>query len=196
MICRKSDRASVELVSSCLKRGGIAVLPTDTVYGLSGIVDLKDSVCFKTDQRMRTIKGRAETKPFIQLIASPQDIYAYTDVVLPPALLAKWPGALTVIVPVKADPPLAEAVPSVAFRCPGDAWLRQIVAACAAPIYSTSVNRSGSPVLDTMAAIRAEFGGEVDLLVDDGDKKGSLPSTIVSLLDGNLRVLRQGAVTV
>ena len=62
------------------------------------------------------------------------------------------------------------------------------------PIYSTSVNRSGQPVLDEVEAIKTEFGKEVDLIVNDGDKKGALPSTLVCLENGQVKVLRQGSV--
>ena len=67
---------------------------------------------------------------------------------------------------------------------------------CGAPIYSTSVNRSGQPVLDTQTSIIEEFQPEVDLIVKDGDKKGALPSTLVSITDGKINVLRQGAVSI
>ena len=155
---------------------------------------------FESDAKIRAIKGRAETKPLIQLIAKPEDIRLYTDNEIPAELLAKWPGALTIIVHIKNDSPLADtAIPesrTVAFRCPGDEWLRKMIAECGAPIFSTSVNRSGQPVLDTNAAIASEFGSEVDLIIDDGDKKGALPSTLVAIENGQVKVLRQGSIQV
>ena len=203
MILKKSDKASIEQTFSTLRAGGIVIIPTDTVYGFSGIVDLAKPAAgtrFETDARIRAIKGRAESKPLIQLIARPEDIRLYTDDDIPPQLLAKWPGALTIIVHVKENSPLAAtAIPqtrTVAFRCPGDAWLREIIARCEAPIFSTSVNRSGQPVLDTTAAITKEFSSEADLIIDDGDKKGALPSTLVTIENGQARVLRQGSVEI
>lgn len=201
MILHKSDPLSIEQTADTLKTGGIVIIPTDTVYGFSGIVDLKNSATsFKTDSKIRAIKGRAETKPLIQLIAKPEDIRLYTDDTIPDALLEKWPGPLTIIVHIKKDSPLSPAaIPetgTVAFRCPGDQWLRKIIAGCGAPIFSTSVNRSGQPVLDSSSAIAAEFAGEVDLIIDDGDKKGALPSTLVMLEKGAVKVLRQGSVTI
>ena len=201
MILNKSDSSSIEQTVSTLKKGGIIIIPTDTVYGFSGIVDLKAAGWhFESDAKIRAIKGRAETKPLIQLIAKPEDIRLYTDDEIPAVLLAKWPGALTIIVHIKNDSPLADtAIPesrTVAFRCPGDEWLRKIIAECGAPIFSTSVNRSGQPVLDTNAAIASEFGSEVDLIIDDGDKKGALPSTLVAIENGQVKVLRQGSIQV
>ncbi len=186
-ILPKSDPASVETAAKIMKDGGVVIIPTDTVYGFSGIVGNH------SDDRIRAIKGRAETKPLIQLIACPEDLEKYTDDKIPPALLEKWPGALTIIVNTKkggAD----SAGTTVAFRCPGDQWLRKVINLCDCPIYSTSVNRSGQPVLDTQNSIISEFQKEVDLIITDGDKKGALPSTLVSIADGDVKVLRQGAV--
>ena len=201
MTLNKTDPTSIERTADTLKRGGIVIIPTDTVYGFSGIVDLAGSAStFESDAKIRAIKGRSETKPLIQLIARPEDIRLYTDDEIPDTLLAKWPGALTIIVHIKENSPLAAtAIPetkTVAFRCPGDEWLRKIIAECGAPIFSTSVNRSGQPVLDTVAAISSEFGSEAELIIDDGDKKGALPSTLVMLENGNVKVLRQGSVKV
>ena len=201
LIKNKSDPSSITQTADTLKRGGIVIIPTDTVYGFSGIVDLKTYAArYETDSKIRAIKGRAETKPLIQLIAKPEDLRLYTNDEIPDTLLSKWPGALTIIVHVKEDTPLAAtAIPesrTVAFRCPGDAWLREIITSCGAPIFSTSINRSGQPVLDTTAAITSEFENEVDLIIDDGDKKGALPSTLVTIENGEVKVLRQGAVEI
>ncbi len=193
MICRKCDRESVQIAVDYIRRGKIAVLPTDTVYGFSGIVDGR-LFSYNTDQKIREIKGREENKPLIQLIASPEDLKKYTRDVVPDSLLSKWPGPLTIIVHTYAK---NGEVNTTAFRCPGDEWLRNVIAGCGAPVYSTSVNRSGSPVLDNIQQIKEEFGSSVSLIVDDGDKKGGIPSTIVKIEeDGSVNVVRQGAVTV
>ena len=201
LIKNKNDNDSIDVTASTIKAGGIVIIPTDTVYGFSGIVDIKSlKAHYETDAKIRAIKGRSESKPLIQLIAKPEDLRLYTDDEIPDTLLSKWPGALTIIVHIKEDSPLAaNAIPeshTVAFRCPGDAWLREIIKKCGAPIFSTSVNRSGQPVLDTEAAIKAEFENEVDLIINDGDKKGALPSTLVMLENGQIKVLRQGSVQI
>ena len=190
MIILRSDSDSVECVSRVLLEGSVVVLPTDTVYGFSGVVPESEDV-------IRKIKGRDETKPFIHLIAEPEDIYRYTDEVLPDQLLAMWPGALTVIVPLKKRLITGESeVTTVAFRCPGDGWLRQIIKAVGKPIYSTSVNRSGQPVLSSVLEIDKEFGGEVKLIVDGGGTENALPSTLVKFEKGKCIILRQGDVCI
>ncbi|MBE6354429.1 L-threonylcarbamoyladenylate synthase [Treponema sp.] len=195
MTCSKTDSESIEKISDVLKNGGIVILPTDTVYGFSGVVDLKGRKEFFCDDRIRQIKGRSETKPLIQLIAKPEDINLYTDAAIDPELLSKWPGPLTVIVPLKKDSPLKTDLKTIAFRCPGDEWLRKIIENCGVPLYSTSVNRSGSPVLCTEKEIISEFENECDLIVLAGDTENALPSTIVKVEEGKpYTVVRQGAL--
>ena len=185
----RCEPGSELLVADCIKGGGVCVLPTDTVYGFSGIVPQSQS-------RIHSIKGRDEGKPFIQLIAKPEDLYRYTDVVIPQQLFSLWPGAVTVIVPVKQD---ADKKTTVAFRCPGDSWLRRVIDLVDAPIYSTSVNRSGEPVLGNVEDICQEFSGEVELIVN-GDElivPNAKPSTLVELLpDGKCKIVRQGSVVI
>ncbi|MBQ3965716.1 MAG: L-threonylcarbamoyladenylate synthase, partial [Treponema sp.] len=140
------------------------------------------------------IKGRGEDKPFIQLISSPADLKKYTRDLVPDEILAKWPGPLTIIVHTFEK---GGEISTTAFRCPDDEWLRKVIARCGAPIYSTSLNRSGQPVLDNVQDIKREFGNEIDLIIDDGSKRGNVPSTIVAIeVDGSVTVVRKGAVEI
>lgn len=184
MILSKCDESSIKICAEFLKNEKILVLPTDTVYGFSGIIG-------KTDGKIRKIKGRAENKPFIQLIGKPEDISLVTSDFIPQKLLSVWPGPLTIIVHKKENP--AE---TVAVRCPGDEWLRRVIISCGSPIYSTSVNRSGFPVLSSIEEIKKEFEDDVDLIIDAGDSKSSVPSTIVRLDGEKVIVVRNGAVNI
>lgn len=188
-IISREEAFSEKIVAECILKGGVCVIPTDTVYGFSGIVPWSKN-------KIQTIKGRDEGKPFIQLIADPNEIYNYTSLSISSRLFSLWPGALTLVVPVsKGD----NAGSTIAFRCPGDAWLRKVVELVGSPIYSTSVNRSGQPVMYKLQSICDEFLGEVDLIVD-GDKiiaPDAKASTLVELTDdGQCKVLRQGSVTI
>ncbi|MCR4939695.1 MAG: L-threonylcarbamoyladenylate synthase [Treponemataceae bacterium] len=183
----KSEAISSEATVEALKNQKIVIIPTDTVYGFSGITGSGD-----TDGIIRRIKGREAYKPFIQLIPDPEFIFRITDDKVPEELFSLWPGALTIIVNDKRS----SSGGSVAVRCPGDSWLRDIIHRVGAPIYSTSVNRSGKKVLSEIAEIEYEFGNDVELIIDDGDKKNALPSTIVSVSRGGCEIIRQGSVIV
>ena len=205
MRLQKSDPHSIELCAAALVRGEVVIIPTDTVYGFSGIVP-------ESEERIRRIKGRDETKPFIQLIAEPEDIALYSDSSLPPVIRSLMPGAVTVIVKniiKNADSSFIPAEDSVsgladnascgtttAFRCPDDDWLRTLIRKCGKPLYSTSVNRSGFPVLTDIDTMEKEFAAEVFCIVDGGEKKEALPSTIVDLSGGTPKIVRQGSVKI
>ena len=61
-------------------------------------------------------------------------------------------------------------------------------------MYSTSVNRSGFPVLGKVSEIKKEFENEVSLIVENGDSESSVPSTIVKIQNEKIVVIRPGAV--
>ena len=186
MIYLKSDSDSIKKCAENLKNGNIIIIPTDTVYGFSGIVD---SVHF-TQEKIKKIKGRDEKKPFIQLIACPDDIKKYTDDEIPSELLKFWPGPLTIIVHDK------NCDSTTAYRCPDDEWLSAILKEVGKPVYSTSANRSGSPLLEKISDIKKEFSSDVDLIIDGGDRIGDISSTIVAVENGKIKVLRQGSVKI
>ena len=185
MILQKSDANCLSVVSQALLRGKVVIIPTDTVYGFSGIVPLSEGA-------IRRIKGRDEGKPFIQLIAAPEDIALYSPTIVPDKIRTLMPGALTVIVYTQNASSGGRA--TTAFRCPDDEWLRSLIRMCKAPLYSTSVNRSGAPVIGDVKIMEKEFGSEVFCIVDGGAQKQSLPSTIVDITGSEIKILRQGAV--
>ncbi len=178
---KKDDPRSVRLTAQVLKRGDIAVIPTDTIYGLSGIVP-------ETEEAIRRIKGREETKPFIRLIGKPEDLFLYTDDSVPGGLLSLWPAAVSIIVNTGNV--------TTAFRCPADRWLRSVLIETGCPVYSTSVNRAGKAPLWRVGQVEAAFGGDAAIIVDDGDKPDSLPSTVVDVSAGGCRIVRQGSVVI
>lgn len=184
MMLNKCDPEAFDKTVEILNKGGVVILPTDTVYGFSA-----SSNILGTDEKIRIIKGRSEDKPFIQLIANPEDIYKFTKDEIPTNLLSFWPGPLTIIVHDNRTNG-----GTTAFRCPGDQWLRDVVSKCSGPLYSTSVNRSGNPVLGKVLDITQEFEKDVDLIVSDGDAKSSVPSTIVKMENGKIQIIREGAI--
>lgn len=186
----KSSALSVNKAAALFKQKKIGIIPTDTVYGFSGIVDLD------VEKKIFSIKGRAEEKPFIQLIARPKDIFKYTDAIIPENIFNLWPCALTIIVQNNDFYKKITRRNTTAFRCPGDDWLRALILEVGEPLFSTSVNRSAKPILQEIKEIKREFEQEVDFIVEDGDKKGALSSTIVECLGNTIKILRQGSVII
>ena len=185
MIIPKSAPRSLEAAAAALRKGELVVLPTDTIYGFSAL-DTEDGAAL-----IQKAKKRSEQKGLIRLIANPADIKRYSSATLSNDLLALWPGPLTLVVPLAAGG-------SAAFRCPGDAWLRDVVANVGRPIFSSSVNASGDEPLGRAADIEAKFGDAASLIIEDdgAGETPALPSTIVDATARPYKVLRQGAAAI
>lgn len=164
-----------------LRAGEVAIMACDTIYGLVGIVP-------QSEHKIRTIKGRAQEKPFLQLIASDW-VATYSDTAIPDGLRDLWPGPLTLILPTPDGR-------KTAFRVPADPLLSRILAAIGKPLFSTSVNRSGQQSLWRIKDIVSLFESQTALIIDSGDLEGRLPSTIVDLSSRPFRLVRQGALEI
>jgi L-threonylcarbamoyladenylate synthase len=180
MVATADNPKSFALLVDVLLRGGVAIAPGDTMYGILGIVP-------GSEPRIRGLKGRGEDKPFLQLIPDASWTARFTDLPVPSGLARHWPGPLTIVLPARSGG-------TVAVRVPDSLFLRELVIAVGEPLYSTSVNRAGEAPLSTVAAMRAAFEREVDLVYDGGDMPPGPPSTLVDATTRPARILRQGAM--
>ena len=181
MDIRKATEENLAEAAKLLTAGGVAVIPTDTVYGLAAAVDHPDAV-----GRLYQIKGRAHAKPIALLAA---DLAAAEKLVgpFPPAakeLATKyWPGALTLI------------VGSEGFRVPDHAWTRRLLALCGGCLRVTSANLSGQRAATDAEDALAAVGLSADLVIDDGVSPGGAASTVVKVeSNGSLTILREGPI--
>ena len=166
--------------ASLLRRGRAVIAPCDTIYGFLGAVP-------EADQTIRDIKGRGETKPFLQLIRS-EWIDELTPTVIDDRLRTLWPGPLTLIVENFQGS-------TTAFRVPQDDFLLELLGKVGRPLYSTSVNRSGEAPMHRLGDIIDVFTDQVELIIDGGDIAGE-PSTILDITVTPWKVLRQGGCRV
>ena len=175
----KPDEKGLLEVAGVLNSGGVAVIPTDTVYGLAAHPSFPGAV-----ERLYTIKMREHRKPIALLAASAS---AAEDFVggFPDAargLLRHWPGALTIVANGEG------------LRVPNHDWTRRLIAECGGVLRVTSANLSGSrPATDAADAL-ASVGLSADIAVDDGVSPGGVASTVVKVDPDGITVLRQGAV--
>ncbi len=167
-----------ELIVQALAENRVVIMPCDTIYGLVGAAP-------ETESKLIELKKRRE-KRFLRLIPD-ADISPYSPDRLPERVKAFWPAPLTVIVRDFNGE-------TVALRCPDDLQLQKILNAVGRPLFSTSVNISGEPPLNSFEEIAAVFGSSVDLIVDGGNLKKKAPSTIVDLTQGKPIIVREGAV--
>ena len=179
-----------------LKRDGVVVLPTDTLYGILGKAQSRKAV-----ERIYEIKGRDENKPFIVLITSLKQIQDFGIKIN--AKQAKflekiWPGKVSVILPcpLKKWEYLHRGEKSIAFRMIGqkNKNLFNLINKTGA-LVAPSVNTQGGKPAENINEAKNYFKDSVDLYVNVGEKK-SQPSTLIKFEDDKIIILRQGSVKI
>ena len=191
----KSDEEGLEAAAKVLLAGGVAVIPTDTVYGLAAHPDFPEAV-----DRLYTIKGREAKKP-IALLASDVGVveragYHITGKAC--ELVKHWPGGLTLILAKSTlNSQLSTLNSAEGFRVPDHDWTRRLLAKCGGLLRVTSANLSGQRAATDAPAALADVGLSADIVVDDGISPGGVPSTVVKVSpEGRLEVLRRGGVEI
>lgn len=169
-----------------LRAGGVAIIPTDTVYGIAAHPNSPAALA-----RICTIKGRPTGKP-IALLASDAAAVTAFGAIFPATAQrladAYWPGALTLVLPCGTG--------FEGFRVPNHAAARQLIAACGGTLRVTSANLSGAmPATSAVEALK-DVGLEADLVIDDGISPGGVASSVVKVdADGTCTVLRESAIS-
>ncbi len=174
----KSNNEGLKEATQVLNGGGVAVIPTDTVYGLAAHPNFPEAV-----KRLYTIKARTQNKP-IALLASDEkgaEKFVGSDAA---KLGAKyWPGALTIV--AKGE----------GVRVPAHDWTRKLITACGGALRVTSANISGGKDTRDVESALKEVGLSADIVVDDGASKVGVASSVWKVNDdGSINVLREGPV--
>ena len=178
-----------------LKRGGLVAFPTDTVYGLGA-----NALDPEASRKIYAAKGRPSDNPLIVHIADLKDLpYLVKDIPEKARDLADafWPGPLTMIFS-KADVVPEETtggLDSVAVRFPSDRIARELILAGGRYIAAPSANRSGRPSPTTAAHVAEDLGESIDMILDGGECKVGLESTIVDFTEEVPVVLRPGYIS-
>jgi L-threonylcarbamoyladenylate synthase len=177
-----------------LKNGGIAVIPTDTIYGVVASAFHKDAV-----ERIYQVKKRDTTKACIVLIGDFSDLQLF-DIRLntwqKKFIEQHWPGPLSIIIdmPDERFSYLHRGNQSIAFRLPEDNELRTLVHQ-AGPLIAPSANPEGAMPAETIEQAQKYFGDTVDYYKDEGQRIGE-PSTLVKLNTENYVLLRKGVYAI
>lgn len=189
-----------------LRSGGLALMPTETVYGIGvsvaayGDPSVADAPAPETGYgRIFTLKQRDVRQTVPWLVAGERDLDVYgADVSDGVRALARafWPGALTIVVKAAACVPafMQAADGTVALRASASPVVQALVRACGSPLAVTSANTHGSPAPTSFEQVEPRVLAGVDAAIDAGATVCQDASTIVSLLDGHLEIIRQGAL--
>ena len=191
------DRMALETAVSFLCKGGVLVMPTDSVYGIGcaatpgnpghgRIFDIK-------------LRDRAQTLPW--LVADPSDLSTYGAGLPDYAIrlaVSFWPGALTLVVRA------SDAVPqeyratdgTIALRCPDSNLVRTLARDLGSPLATTSANTHGEQAATSGSGVEDRIVSEADLVLDGGPAPLAIASTIVGCLGQEPVVFREGAISV
>ncbi len=186
--------AEIDLAASIIRGGRLAVVPTDTVYGIGAIA--ADPVAVA---EVLAAKGRGRQMPPPVLVPHVDAIDELMVNVPDSAYqLAQrfWPGALTLILQARPDLgwDLGETNGTLAVRMPDHPATVQLLQATG-PMAVTSANTTGQPPALTCQEAQDYFGTAVDLYIDGGQSRGGVASTIIDLAAPEPRIIRLGALS-
>ena len=188
--------ADLRDIGARLQAGGIALIPTDTVYGVAAAPAAAGALA-----RIIAAKGRDPAKP-CQLLA--ENIAAVEACAGHPLSAAErkladafWPGALTLIVRASDRVPrfMQAADGTVALRCSASPMVAALIDACGCPLATTSANTHGMPAPASWTAVEQKVLEGVDAAIDAGETPCQDASTIVSCVSGEVVIARHGALS-
>jgi L-threonylcarbamoyladenylate synthase len=188
------DEQAIGEAGEIIKRGGLVAFPTETVYGLGG-----DALNPEASKKIYASKGRPSDNPLIVHIADLEHLFPIAEEVPEKAkLLASkwWPGPLTMIfrktelVPYETSGGLD----TVAVRFPNHPVALALIRASGGYIAAPSANTSGRPSPTTARHVAEDLDGRIDMILDGGEVRIGLESTIVDFTEEVPVILRPGYI--
>jgi len=182
------ENAAAQCAESLAAPGAVALVPTETVYGL--VCDWNDAAA---RERVYKLKHRADNKPLAAFMPSPEAAAKALGSSMPEAAekaaKAFCPGPITVVVPDGKGS-------TFGFRVPDHPFVLALLLQRGAPLASTSANLSGKPAALSVEEALGSLDGEPDLVVDGGPiDPSSLASTVVQFTESSWKILRPGPIS-
>jgi L-threonylcarbamoyladenylate synthase len=185
---------AVDYAAETLSKGKIMIAPTETAYGLMVDAENRDAV-----SALFNLKGRSLDKVSAIFINSTDDLKRYdvkVEMKQLKCLNKFWPGPVTFILNsnLKKWRGILSNDGKIGFRCSSHPLIRAVLSAGKRAITATSANLSGRKI-NSVRELKTAFSGKVDLFIVDPDLDfNSLPSTVVELDAGSIKILREGKV--
>ncbi len=181
----------VERVVQVLKDGGLIAYPTDLNYALGC-----DLLSKKAIDRLYTLKQRDRKKPVAFICPDLSDVarWAHVSNFAYRTLRHLTPGPYTFILEATRLVPqmMTTKQKQVGIRVPTAPFIVEVARSLGHPLVTSSAQDAEGELLVDPRDIKDQLGHGLDLIIDGGIAEGSL-STVVSLLDDQLEVLREGA---
>ncbi|MDI6716107.1 MAG: L-threonylcarbamoyladenylate synthase [Actinomycetota bacterium] len=188
------SKEALEPAAFAAREGQAVVFPTDTVYGV-GTTALKPEAVLDIFR----IKERPVSKPLILLIADPEDLSYYVSDVSPSAsklIKEYWPGPLTIIFKKSENVPyeITAGGDTVGIRCPDNLIARMLIRLAGIALATTSANLAGQPSPKNADEARKNLGGRVSYIIDGGQVKLGIESTVLDLSSDKPKLIREGYI--
>jgi L-threonylcarbamoyladenylate synthase len=191
-----ANKENIVKASEIIKSGGLVAFPTETVYGLGASVFDAKAVA-----NIFKVKGRPQFNPLISHIASSDMIKEYAIADDRALFLASmyWPGPITFVLNRKDENPAMDLVcaglKTMTVRCPNHSVALDLIKHSGVPIAAPSANRSQTISPTDAMAVYESLGDSVDMILDGGDCKIGVESTIIDLTTSKVVLLRAGGIT-
>lgn len=186
----------IEKAADLLKQGQLVAFPTETVYGLGADATNEEAV-----KRVYAAKGRPSDNPLIVHVANLDTVRKYaqplSDNVIK-LITAFWPGSLTLILklqPGVLSKTVTGGLETAAFRMPDNKVTLELIAKAGVPIVGPSANTSGKPSPTMAEHVMHDLTGKIAAVIDDGQTKIGVESTVLDMSTEVPTILRPGAVT-
>lgn len=189
-----ANPTNIALAIGLLRDGGMAAVPTETVYGLAARADNAAAVA-----RVYAAKGRPDFNPLIVHVADAAQAAEMVKIDARARSLMErfWPGPLTLVLPVRSNARIAGLVraglPTLAVRCPAHPVMQAIIAGVG-PVAAPSANASGRLSPTRAEHVLASLDGRIPLILDGGPCAAGVESSIVAVTTNGITLLRPGAI--
>lgn len=185
----------MESAANCLKHGGIGIFPTDTVYGLGCSAFNNEAI-----HNLFVLKNRDYSKPINILIS---DLGMLDGLVANISDIEKtlmenfWPGPLTIIFPKKENISnlLTANLGTIGIRMPNHPITLELISRTNLPLATTSANISGNRPGIQLSDFYTDFNNKLNFMIDSGIANLQIPSTIVSVDNNQVKILREGSIS-
>lgn len=188
-------KEQIGVAAQIIRDGGLVAMPTETVYGLAA-----DALNGEAVAKIFRAKGRPMDNPLIVHIAALEDAKRLVSRFPETArLLAErfWPGPLTMVLPKSELIPdeVSAGLDTVGIRFPAHPLAQSLIRESGTPLAAPSANRSGIPSPTSAQHVLHDMDGRIEAVLDGGECRVGLESTVITLASDRPRLLRPGGVT-
>lgn len=186
-----NDKKIIEELIATLKKGGLVIIPTDTVYGISADATIKG--CAK---KVNDAKKRIDAKPLNILVSDQEMLKKYVQEITPleEEIISKLtPSKMTILFRKNSliNDEVTANSPFIAIRIPDNENLCRFIASYGKPLISTSANITGSDVVSNLDTLEDELKNSIDYIYDAGTLN-TTPSTLIKVENEKIKILREG----